>query len=228
MRVRILLLLILFSLSGAVFARGYEGEKITYKIRPLGTAEYNDLGLVDFQGKRVKLITFKTTVPGFDDLEKIYADPNSGLPIRVERYISWAFSKEYIIEEYSPQDNSLIIKNFVNNKLKKKYSYKAAGPIHNAILLPFYLRTVKDLSIGWSLDVRLPQAFKVTLVSIEEIQLPIGRVTAYHFTSSPHKFEIWISKDSYRIPLIIKGTEGLGYKMRIQSYSLNGVQVDRK
>ena len=100
--------------------------------------------------------------------------------------------------------------------------------MHNAILLTFYLRAIKNLSVGWSFDVRLPQEFKVVLISIEEVQLAMGKFTAYHFSSSPHKFEIWISKDNYRTPLIIKGMGGLGYSMSIQSYSLNGLQADVK
>ena len=220
MRSRIFLLLALLLLGSAAFALGYEGEKITYTINPFGKAEYNDLGLVDFQGRKLKLVTFKTTVPGFDDLEKIYADPDTGLPVRVERHISWLLSKEYLTEEYSTSTNSLVIKKYIGNKLVKEYPFRAKGPIHNAILLPFYLRTIKNLSVGWSFDVRLPKEFKVTLVSIDEIQLPTGKFTTYHFSSSPHKFEIWISKDSYRIPLIIKGMEGLGYSLRMQSHFL--------
>ena len=218
---RILLLLIFLLLGGTIFALEYKGENIVYTVNPFGSAEYKDLGPVDFQGRKLKLITFKTSVWGFDDLEKIYADPKTGLPIRVERYIKWPFSKEYLTEEYNPATNSLTIKQYINDKLTKEYSFKAKGPIHNAILLPFYLRTITDFSIGWSLDVRLPEEFKVTLVSIDEIKVPLGKFTAYHFSSSPYKFDIWISEDKYRIPLIIKGAGGLGYDMRAQSHSFN-------
>jgi len=224
----IYLLLVISLLVSYVFAQGNEGEKITYSINPFGKAEYSDLGVVDFQGRELKLITFKTTVPGFYDLEKIYADLNTGLPVRVERYISWPLSKEYLTEEYSPDTNSLMIKKYIDNKLVKEYHFSAKGPIHNAILLPFYLRAIKDLSVGWSFDVRLPEEYKVTLVSIDDIQLPKGKFSAYHFSSSPHKFEIWISKDSDRTPLIIKGMDGVGYSMRIQSHSLNGSQSSGK
>ena len=221
MKGSILCLLIFLLVGGTALSFEYRGENIVYTINPFGKAEYNDLGLVDFQGRKLKLITFKTSVLGFRDLEKIYADPNTGLPIRVERDISWPLSKEYLTEEYSPQDHSLVIKKFIKNKLVKEYSFKGAGPMHNAILLPFYLRTIKDLSVGWSLDVRIPEEFKVTLVSIDEIELPMGKFSAYHFSSLPHKFEIWISKDDHRIPLMIKGMGGVGYSMRIQSHSLN-------
>ena len=228
MRNCIFFLLIFLLLSSTVFPLEHQGEKITYSISPFGNAEYNDLGLVDFNGQKLKLITFRTIVTGFDDLEKIYADPNTGLPIRVERYISWPFSKEHLVEEYPPGRNSLIIKKYIDNKMVEEHSFSAKGPIHNAILLPFYLRATRDLSVGWNFDVRLPEEFKVTLVSIDEIYLPTGKFTAYHFSSSPHKFEIWISKDEKRIPLIIKGMGGLDYSMQMHSYSLNELQVNSK
>jgi len=213
-----LVLALIILLGGSIFALEYPGEKIVYAISPLGKAEYNDLGLVDFQGKKLKLVTFRTTVPGFKDLEKVYADPKTGLPVRVERSISWPLSKEYITEEYSSKNNTLIIKKLIGNKLVKAYSFKGEGPMHNAILLPFYLRTINNLAVGWTFDVRFPVKFKVTLVSVEEVVVPAGKFTAYHFTSIPPKFEIWISKDKYRLPIVIKGTDGLGYSMRMRSH----------
>jgi hypothetical protein len=75
----------------------------------------------------------------------------------------------------------------------------------------------------------LPEEFKVTLISIDELTLPAGLFKAYHFVSTPQKFEIWISNDQYRIPLVIKGAGGLGYSMQMQSYFLNGkVIFERK
>lgn len=205
------------------------GEKLTYSISPLGTAEYVDQGLTDLQGKPAKLITFRTMVFGFDDLEKIYVDQQTSLPLRVERYISWPFSKEYIVEEYSSETRSLRIKKFVNKVAVDEQLFTAKGPIHNAIFLPFSLRDKAELAVGSTFDVRLPEEFKVTLVSIDDLNLPSGAFKAYHFVSAPHKFEIWISQDAYRIPLVIKGTGGLGYSMQMQRYFLNGkVIYERK
>lgn len=204
------------------------GEKLTYSISPLGKAEYTDCGLVDLQGKKLKLITFRTMVFGFDDLEKIYSDSITFLPVRVERYISWPFSKEYIEEEYSSQTYSLRIKKYVNKQVVNEQTFTAKGPIHNAILLPFSLRNEIEFSIGNTFEVRMPEEFKVTLASIDELPLPSGTFKAYHFVSAPHKFEIWISKDQYRIPLVIKGMGGLGYSMQMQSYYVNGKEIYSK
>jgi hypothetical protein len=208
--------LMVFGCLGA-FAGVSKGERIVYAISPVGTAEYNDMGLVDYKGKKLWLVTFLTKVPGFHDLEKIYADPQTGLPLTVERYIDWPLSKEFLIEEYDPQNNSQITRRFLKDKLTNEYKYKSNGPYYNAILLPFYLRGVKDLNISWSMVVRVPGQFAVTLQDVEDIKVNGKRIAAYHFTSKPDKFEIWISKDEDLLPVVIKGT--VGYSMFMQSHS---------
>lgn len=211
-----LIMLLVFGYAGA-FAAVSKGEKIVYAISPIGRAEYNDLGLVDYNGKKLWLVTFLTKIPGFRDLEKIYADPETGLPLIVERYINWPFSKEFLIEEYDPQNNSQITRRFLKDKLTNEYKYKSSGPYYNAILLPFYLRGVKDLNIGWSIVVRVPEEFVVTLQNVEDVRVKGKKIAAYHFTSKPNKFEIWISKDEGLLPVVIKGTAG--YSMFMQSHS---------
>lgn len=218
-RAFIVLGLLLF-LSGSAFASQYQGERIIYAISPIGESEYNDLGLTEIRGMQLNLVTFKTKVGGFNDLEKIYAEPGTWLPVRVERNVSWPLSKEYLTEEYSAKDSSLVIKKFVRNKLVKEYNFKSSGPIHNAILFPFSLREVKDLSIGSSFELRLPQTFKITLVSVDDIEVPAGKFSAYHFTSVPHKFEFWLSRDELRLPLIIKGFGGFGYTLYLKEHIL--------
>ncbi|MDD5097892.1 MAG: hypothetical protein PHU59_05350 [Candidatus Omnitrophica bacterium] len=214
-------LLILISWFKVAQAFDYTGEKIEFEISPLGSAEYNDMGMVDLKGKAVKLVTFKTDTLGFSDLEKIYCDPDMLLALRVERDISFLFSKEYLIEEYIPETFSLRIKKYVDNKEVKEYNFKAEGPINNAILLPFYLRTVGVLELGWSFTVYMPGTYKISLASIDEIVVPAGRFKAYHFTSQPPKFQIWISQDADRLPLKIIDTSGYGYTMVMKNRVFN-------
>jgi len=207
-----------FLLNDGIFADENTGEKIIYVIRPLGRAEYNDLGMVELSGKMVKLVVFKTDMFGFDDTEKIYSDPDTLLPIRVEREIRW-FGKENIIEEYDQKNFTVTIKKFQNNKQVNEWVLKEDGPIDNAILLPFYLRKIPRLDIGWNLNVRIPNKFKLTLVSIDEIKVFGKKFKSYHFTSDPDRFEIWINKDSPRVPLKIKGKSGFNYNVLIKKYS---------
>ena len=195
-------------------------ETITYDISPLGSSVYNDYGKVELYGKQVNLVTFKTSVFGFNDLETIYSDVSTDLPIRVEREISFLLHDEYIEESYFPEVGKLIIEKFEGTKKVEEFNFKANGPIHNAIILPFSLRRVPDLNIGWSLDVRLPDEFKVTLTSIEEVVVPAGTFETYHFTSQPEKFEIWITTDSLRIPVKIKGCGGMNYTLSMMKRTL--------
>lgn len=195
-----------------------KGEKITYSVFPIGKAEYKDMGLVERNGRKYWFVTFQTTMAGFKDLEEIYADPQTYLPLRVERYVSWPLSKEHLIEEYDPRKNSLMIKKFVNNKLVDVYSYKSDGPYHNAILLPFYLRQMGDITVGWSMTVRLNEVFKVILVGIEDVKVNGAVIRTYHFASDPVRFEVWVSKDRDRLPILVKGT--VGYSMSIQNHSI--------
>jgi len=197
----------------------YKGEKIIYGISPLGRAEYNDLGTTMLEGRTVKFCTFRTKAMGFSDTEKIYSDPESGMPLRVERDISYWFSKEYIVEKYDQKNFILTIKKFVKGSEKlEEVVFKGDGPIHNAILLPFLMRQVSGLGVGWTATVRFPLKFEVRLASVEEIDTLAGKFKAYHFTSNPNKFEIWISQDPLRLPVKIKGAGGLGYTLVMESH----------
>ena len=189
----------------------YAGEKIVYLIDPVGMAEYHDRGVVERDGRELRLATFETKLLGFRDMEKIYTDPQTCLPVRVERdLLLWA-KKEYLIEEYDQEQFHLSVKKYNNKKKVKEYFFKAKGPIHNAVLLPFFLRDSSEFRIGWSMEASFPREFEIQLVSIEEIKVPAGKFWAYHFTSIPHKFEIWISRDPPRVPLKIQGMGALGY-----------------
>ena len=206
--------------SGEIGAYNYTGESILYLISPVGKSEYNDLGVVDLSGIKVNLVTFKTKVLFFEDTEKIYSDPESLLPSRIERNISKLWGKEFIIENYDQQKFILTTRKYHGVKLVDERTIKVGGPIHNAILLPFYLRRLPDLKIGWQFTVRVPAEFKVELVSIEEITVPAGKFQACHFKSIPDKFEIWINKDSPRVPLKIKGKGVFDYSLLMKAYSL--------
>ena len=86
----------------------------------------------------------------------------------------------------------------------------------------------RNLEIGWSFDVNLPQRkYKITLAAIELLKVPAGEYLAYYFESEPKQIGIWISKDEHRLPLKIEGTGGMiGYKLLMREYSLpqQGVQ----
>jgi len=198
----------------------YTGENILYIISPLGQSEYSDLGIVDLNGKKVNLVTCRTKILFFEDTEKIYSDPDSLLPIKVERKISKLWIKEYITEEYDQKKFTVTLRKFKGDKIIYEQTTKASGPINNAVTLPFNMRRTEDLKIGWQLTVQIPtDKFKIELVSIDEITIPAGKFQAYHFKSIPDKGEIWINKNSPRVTLKIKGKGLFNYVLLMKKYS---------
>jgi hypothetical protein len=208
-------------LNGEAGIDDYTGESILYLISPLGRSEYHDLGLVDLKGIKVNLVTFRTKVLFVEDTEKIYSDPESLLPQKIERTISKLWGKEYITEEYDQEKFTVVIRKFKGVKLVNEQIIKANGPIQNAIILPFYLRRRPDLAIGWHYTARVPAEFELELVSIDEITVPAGKFQAYHFKSTPDKFEIWINKNTPRVPLKIQGKGSFDYALLMKKYSLH-------
>ncbi len=207
------------ALSNDVHADEYAGEKISYLISPFGRADYVDLGIVDFNGKKARLITFSTQVLWFLDTEKIYAQPKTLLPLKIERDVSSWFGRESIVEEYDQSNFLLTVTKFNDGKKASQQIIEEKGPIQNAILLAFYPRLQPRLDIGWSFGIRIPSSFEVKLVSIDEITVPAGKFKAYHFISNPDKFELWVNQDAPRIPVKIKGKGGLGYALVLKESS---------
>ncbi len=201
------------------------GEKIIYNVQlgklNLGKAVFEHLPYTDLRGRKANLMTFETRLARFSDLERIYSDPQTFLPLRVERYVStWPFP-EKITEDYDQQNFTLVIKKLKNNKQQETVIRKDSV-INNAILLPYYIRDIAKLELGYNLMAGLPtQEFIIELVAIEEVVVPAGKFMAYRFESRPKKFEIWISADERRIPVKINGTSGLGYTLALQEYSTN-------
>jgi len=191
-------------------------EIISYDIKPIGVCEYQDFGPIEYSGSKVNLCVFKTKVTGFEDKEVIFSDVQTRLPVLVKRDISIWIHKENITEEYFPKNNSLKLTKFEGGKKTEEYFIKGSAPIQSAILVPFSLRNVPDLKIGSTFDIVLPQEFRVKLSSTEEVIVPAGTFKAYHFTSTPPKFEIWISADELRLPVKIKGLGAFSYTLEMK------------
>ena len=200
------------------------GEKIIYTVKlgnvSMGKAVFRHLPMAQLEGKPVYLMTLETRLFKFYDLERIYSDPQSFLPIRIERQISnWPLS-ERITESYDQRAFTLVISKNEGKNIPKQLIQKDR-PIHNSVIFPFYLRTLDNPETGWSMTANLPtQKFEIKFDGIEKISLPAGDFKAYHFRSSPDKFEVWISADEKRIPLRIKSSGALGYTLVFKEYSM--------
>jgi hypothetical protein len=204
--------------------RKYLGEQISYDVRlgmfSVGRAEFRYLRDSELNGVVVHLVQLETKVARFRDTELIYCRQGDLLPVRVERQVNFWPKEEKLVEVYDQEEFSLKITKQEGDKQTDQVILKQS-PIHNAVLLPYYVRTVEDLQIGWEMKVNLPkQSFNVKLVSVEQVKVPAGMFKAYHFESVPKKFEIWVSADEKRIPLKIKGTSAAGYTLLLSEYRL--------
>jgi len=200
------------------------GEQINYDVYlgkiKLGQARYHHMRKMMYKGRMVHLITFETKALRFRDRETIYCDNNSFLPILVERKVSQFLKPEKIKEEYDQKN--FVLKITKERFTKEEHVIKSDAPIHNSILLPYVVRNTKNLDLGWSFVVNLPQRkYKITLSAIETVKVPAGEFQAYYFESDPRQIKIWISTDENRVPLKLEGTGGMiGYKLLMRDYSL--------
>lgn len=196
------------------------GERIVYDVRltrvSLGRAVFSHLPRTELGGEQVSYMNFQTKLARFNDLEKIYSDPGTYLPLKIERSISnWPFSEK--ISEY--YDQKKFILTIIKDGKTGQTVIKKDAPIHNAVMLPFYVRGIAKLDPGWTMSINLPnQKFQIKLAGTENISLSGKSFYAHRFESDPKRFEIWISADEQRIPLKIKGTGSLGYTLIMKEY----------
>jgi len=199
------------------------GEKVVYDVRMgrlfLGRSVFVVLNDEFIDKKKCNVARFDTKLVNFSDTEKIYSDQETFLPLRVERLVDIWPAKEIITEDYDQKNFRLVVNKTKGKNKEPPLLIQKSGAINNAILLPFYLRNTAKIEIGCSFKVFLPtKEFEIKLVSKEEVVVPAGKFIAYKFESDPKRFEIWISDDSLRIPLKIKGSSGLGYVMEMREY----------
>ncbi len=198
------------------------GERIVYDIRlgrlRVGQSVFNFVSKSYVNGVLLNYMFFETHVPQFTDTEAIYSDPDTFLPVRIERKISKLLARENIVEEYNQKAFTLTITRKKTSGDKQEILQKSRS-IQNAILLPHQIRTVPDLHVGQTFAYGLPNYdLLVKLVSIEDVETPAGTFKAYHFESDPKKIEFWIKADDSRIPVKIQGSGAFGYSMVMKEY----------
>jgi len=204
----------------------HAGESIQYLVKPAGKSEYNNFGVVDLKGAKVNLVTLKSKILFVNVMENIYYDPESLLPYKTERTNSAFWIKDFRTEEYDQKKFTVVIKKFSGKDLVKEQILKSNGPIQNINTLLFYLRKQPDLKIGWHFTAKVVNElellkFDLKLISIDEIVVPGGKFQAYHFKSNPAMFEIWLDKNSPRIPLKINIKGIVNCSILMKGYALH-------
>ncbi|HTZ11058.1 MAG TPA: hypothetical protein VMD04_01590, partial [Candidatus Margulisiibacteriota bacterium] len=99
------------------------GEKITYDIKlykvRLGSAVLSCLPGVEINGNSLDQFIMETKLANFKDTERIYSDPQSYLPVRIERCILNWLDEERITEEYDQKNFTVSITKYKNGKLQE-------------------------------------------------------------------------------------------------------------
>ncbi len=200
------------------------GEKMTYDVRlgsiRLGRSTFSHMPSVALNGKMLIVMVFETNLARFKDIETIYSDPQTLLPVKVEREVLNWFTREKITEDYNQRDFTVTINKKKGSKTETLL-IKKDSPIQNAILLPQSIRRSAKLDANETLVANLPGSrYEIKLASVEEIKVPAGTFKAYHFKSTPSQIEIWISADERKIPVKIQSNNvAFGYIMVLKEYN---------
>jgi len=209
--------------DGIAAVPDYVGEEIVYSIRlagiHLGSAKFNYVAKERVNGRLLNLMTFRTRLAHFTDTETIYSDPETLLPVTVKRDIVNGIISEKITEEYDQENYTVTI---TKRRLltKGEKIIEKDSVIHNAILLPHYVRRIPGLKIGQSFFVNLPtKELTIKITSIEDVKTPAGVYRAYRFESTPEEIIIWISADERKIPVKIQGKGRHNHTLLMKEYS---------
>ena len=200
------------------------GEKMTYDVRlgsiRLGRSTFSHMPSVALNGKMLIVMVFETNLARFKDIETIYSDPQTLLPVKVEREVLNWFTREKITEDYNQRDFTVTINKKKGSKTETLL-IKKDSPIQNAILLPQSIRRSAKLDANETLVANLPGSrYEIKLASVEEIKVPAGTFKAYHFKSTPSQIDIWISADERKIPVKIQSNNvAFGYIMVLKEYN---------
>lgn len=190
------------------------GEKISYAIKKYGVkageATLLFHGPVTHEGREYQLIVFTASALNFFDEERIYADPETLFPVRVERDLDIWGTKERIIEEYDRQRGVVRIAKLAGGKTTEQ-TIEKDGRLDNIYCFIYRYRHQGRLGIGETVTMNLPtQDVVIQLTGKSRIKAG-GRVhEALFMKSQPAKYRIWFENGSRKIPLRIDGAVGFG------------------
>ena len=182
------------------------GEKLLYDvslyISPVGDFSLTYNGLVYNSTKPMIHITAITDVVGFYDKEEIYGDPETFLPIRVERFVRQTGKEQNLIEYYNHETNSVRI---VDSDTNEEIDFiEKSDPLQNVILLYYFFRT-QDLKIKDEYEYNLPtEEGVVTVKKKKKIKVPYDKCETFFLRAKPNILELWVSTQPEPLPMKIK------------------------
>lgn len=190
------------------------GETLTYAIRKFGmkagetVIQYH--GIVEDEGESRILITFTAKGFNFLDDEKIFADPQTLLPVKVERDLNIFGKKEQIVERYDLQKNNVTIRKYQGGTFIEEIVFTKEEPIDNLYCYIFRYRYQGRFAQGVTLRMPLPtKDVNFEILRRETIAAMGRRHDAWFMQSNPPEYQVWFGTGDQKIPLRIDGAVGL-------------------
>ena len=208
-----------------------KGETVIYTIKKMGlkageaTLVFEGETTVD--GRAAYLISFRANGTSFLDEEKIYLDPKTFLPIRVERNVNITImgKKERIVEYYDQKNFTVKIIKTTGGKTEEQVIKKKRS-IENLYGFIYRFRKEGKFVIGENLRMNLPTAdVKLKLAKMEKLKINGGQQETYFMESDPSKYKVWFDTSAKKVALRIDGAIGFGNtSMVMRAYSPGGLR----
>ena len=200
------------------------GETIQYDIKKLkmrvGQASLTFHGLMSLEGQSALLITFTSEGLKFFDEEKIYVDPRTFLPLRVERDLNIFGKKEKIVEHYNGREGTVRIVKTARGKTTEEV-IKRSVPLDNIYCFIFRYRITGKFTPGEAFQIHLPtKDVQFHVQNPRELQVGENKIPAHYLQSDPAQYRVWFNKGGHKVPLRIDGAIGFGNTaMILRSYT---------
>ncbi len=190
------------------------GETIQYDIKKLkmrvGQASLTFHGLVSLEGQSAFLITFTSKGVKFFDEEKIYVDPRTFLPCRVERDLNIFGKKERIVEHYNAWEGTVRIVKTAKGKTSEQV-IKRSVPLDNIYCFIFRYRVSGKFTPGETFQIHLPtKNVQFQAQGPRELQIGEKKISAHYLQSDPAQYRVWFDPGAHKVPLRIDGAVGFG------------------
>ena len=195
------------------------GETIQYDIKKLkmrvGQASLTFHGLVSLSGQSAFLITFTSKGMKFSDEEKIYVDPRTFLPVRVERDLNIFGKKERIVEHYNAREGTVRIVKTAKGKTTEQ-AIKRSVPLDNIYCFIFRYRVSGKFTPGETFQIHLPtKDVQFQVQKPRGLQVGEKEIAAHYLQSDPVQYRVWFDPGAHKVPLRIDGAVGFGNTVMI-------------
>ncbi len=198
---------------------------VYYKGISIGESSLTFCGEREINDTKAYYITFNTYTLYLNDEEELYAQKETFLPLRVERTIKKTVGfTEKIKESYNQPENRVTIykKGFLSSS---EQTIDKDSDIHNAILLSYYIRSLKELEKMQRFPVNLPtRKFTMDYKGKETIKVRGKEHQALLFEGDPYRLKIWLKDDKIRTPLKIEYPKFFGATLVLKT--VNKVKKD--